>query len=97
MQDMAELIKRGFRVGKEHIVSLINTLVLAYAGASMGVFIFLSLNLQQNAQPLWVMLNSELLAEEIVRTLAGSIGLILAVPITTVLASFFALNTIKVK
>ena len=95
-QDMLTLIKKSFAIGKEHIASLINTLVLAYAGASIGVFIFLSLNLSQKSQPLWVMLNSEIIAEEIVRTLAGSMGLILAVPITTVLAAFFAKNSIKI-
>jgi len=96
-QDMLTLIKRGFRVGKEHILSLINTLVLAYAGASIAIFIFLSINLERQAYPLWVMLNSEIIAEEVVRTIAGSMGLILAVPITTVLAAFFAKNTIKIK
>lgn len=81
-----ELIRSGMRIGREHISSLVNTLVLAYAGASMPIFIFFVLNPAN--QPLWFIINSEFVAEEIVRTLAGSIGLILAVPITTVLASY---------
>lgn len=94
---METLIKKGMVVGKTHIASVVNTLVLAYAGASMGVFIFLILGVNNNVQPLWVMLNSEVFAEEIVRSLAGSIGLILAVPITTVLAAFFAKYSVKIK
>lgn len=92
-----ELFKRGMIIGREHIASLVNTLVLAYAGAAIGVFIYIHIGLQNNMQPWWVIFNSELLSEEVVRTLAGSIGLILAVPITTLLASFFTKYSIKVK
>jgi uncharacterized membrane protein len=81
-----QLVRSGLRVGSEHISSLVNTLVLAYAGAGLPLFLFLILN--PLGHPLWVILNSEIIAEEIVRTLAGSIGLVLAVPITTFLASW---------
>lgn len=91
------LFNRGMIIGREHIASLVNTLVLAYAGAAIGVFIYLSLGLSSNMQPWWVIFNSELLMEEVVRTIAGSIGLIMAVPITTILAAFFAKNEIKIK
>lgn len=90
-----ELMSRGFTVGREHITSLVNTLVLAYAGASLPLFIFFVLNPLH--QPVWVILNNEMVVEEIARTLAGSIGLILAVPITTVLAAFFAKYSLKIK
>lgn len=92
-----DLIRRGMVVGREHITSLVNTLVLAYAGAAIGVFIFIYLSLQNSNQPWWIIFNSEIIAEEIVRTLAGSFGLILAVPITTVLAAFFAKYSVKIK
>jgi uncharacterized membrane protein len=91
-----DLFRKGMRVGQTHIASVINTLVLAYAGASIGIFIYLHLGIKQDIQPLWVMLNSEVIMEEVIRTLAGSLGLILAVPITTLLAAFFAKNTIKI-
>ncbi len=81
-----ELVKSGLRIGSEHISSLVNTLVLAYAGVALPLFLFIILNPMH--QPLWAILNSELIVEEIVRTLAGSIGLILAVPITTVFAAW---------
>lgn len=81
------LFQSGLEVGKEHIVSLVNTLVLAYAGAALPVFLILILN--PNHVPLWVILNSELIMEEVVRTIAGSIGLVAAVPITAFLASKF--------
>lgn len=80
-----DLYKRGLSIGKEHITSLVNTLFLAYAGASLPVFLFFTVI--PNV-PAWVHLNSEFIAEEIVRTLVGSVGLILAVPITTLLAAY---------
>lgn len=81
-----ELYGRGIRVGREHISSLINTLVLAYAGSSFVFIIYVAgvLNL-----PLWLSLNSELVVEEIVRSLVGSMALILAVPIATMLSAYF--------
>lgn len=80
------LYKSGLSVGREHIASLINTLVLAYVGASFPLLILYS---TQRLQPLWVILNSNFIAEEIVRTLVGSSALVLAVPLTTFLAAFF--------
>lgn len=77
----------GLNIGKEHISSLVNTLVLAYAGASLPIFLTLVLN--PNHYPLWSILNDGLIIEEVVRTLAGSIGLVAAVPLTTFLASFY--------
>ncbi len=80
------LVSSGMKIGSEHIASLVNTLALAYAGAGLPLFLFIVLN--PTNQPLWLILNSELLVEEIVRTLAGSIGLILAVPLTAILAAW---------
>ncbi len=80
-----ELYKRGLSVGREHIASLVNTLVLVYAGASLPLFLILA----AYPDPLWYTMNSEFLAEEIVRTLTGSIALVLAVPITNFLAAYF--------
>lgn len=93
--EFKELVRKGMNVGREHITSLVNTLVLAYAGASIGVFIYILLGVQTGDTPLWVILNSETLIEEVVRTLAGSVGLILAVPITTILAAFLSKYSIK--
>jgi uncharacterized membrane protein len=84
---LRELYRRGMSVGREHIASLVNTLVLAYAGASLPVFLLFIIN--PNEQPLWVILNSEFIAEEMIRTLAGSFSLVLAVPIATFLAAYF--------
>jgi uncharacterized membrane protein len=75
-----ELYRRGIVIGTEHITALVNTLFLAYAGASLPLFILFTI---YNDAPLWVTLNSEFVAEEVVRTLVGSTALILAVPITT--------------
>ena len=80
-----ELYKRGLSVGREHITSLVNTLALAYIGASFPLFLYIPLN--KSEQPVWLLFNSEFLVEEIVRTLVGSTVLVLAVPITTVIAA----------
>lgn len=81
--NMKQLYTRAMRVGREHIASMINTLVLAYAGAALPLFLVFSLD----PQPFWVTLNSQFLAEEIIRSLVGSAALVLAVPITAFLAA----------
>lgn len=81
-----ELFKRGLVVGREHIASLVNTLFLAYASVSLPLLLLFS---QSSDTPLWVAVNSEFIAEEIVRTLVGSSTLILAVPISTFMAVNF--------
>jgi uncharacterized membrane protein len=80
-----ELIQRGASVGREHITSLVNTLVLAYAGAALPSLLLFTVY----ERPFWVVMNTEVIAEEIVRTLVGSIALMCAVPITTALAAYF--------
>lgn len=80
-----ELYRRGVSVGREHIASLVNTLVLAYAGASLPLFI---LFISDKNKPVWVTLNNETMATEIIRTLVGSATLVLAVPFTTLLAAY---------
>jgi len=79
-----ELYRRGTSVGREHIVSLINTLVLAYVGASFPLVLLF----RQSEQPISFVLNSHLVAEEIVRSLIGSTALIMAVPLTTALSAY---------
>ena len=78
-----ELVASGIRVGRDHIASTVNTLLLAYAGASMPLLLLFALS----DQSLEMVANSEIIAVEIVRTLCGSIGLVAAVPITTALAA----------
>lgn len=78
-----ELYGSALRIGRDHIASTVNTLVLAYAGASLPVLLLLV----ESEQPLNRLLTSELVATEIIRTLVGSIGLVASVPITTVLAA----------
>jgi len=80
------LFRHSLNIGRDHIAAMVNTLLLAYVGASMPLM--LAFMIYQ--EPLWRRLNREPIAEEIVRTLVGSIGLILAVPITGVIASLLA-------
>lgn len=84
-QSKKEVFRKALKVGIAHISSMTNTLFLAYAGASLPLLIlFLS---GQSAFADWSLaLNNEILATEIVRTLAGSVGLILAVPIANLVA-----------
>lgn len=81
-----QLYSGAASVGQEHISSLINTLFLAYAGVALPLFLLFNIN---GGTPVWTTLNSEFIAEEIVRTLVGSITLIIAVPITTLLAAYY--------
>jgi uncharacterized membrane protein len=76
------LLRSGMRIGRDHVASTVNTLVLAYAGASMPLLILFVLS----DQPISTVANGEIVATEIVRTLVGSLGLIASVPITTWLA-----------
>jgi uncharacterized membrane protein len=80
------LYRSALRIGRDHIASTVNTLVLAYAGASLPLLILLV----QSNRGLGEALTGEILAEEIVRTLVGSIGLVASVPITTALAAWVA-------
>lgn len=78
-----ELFTRAMSVGQDHISSMINTLILVYTGASLPLLL-LFIN---NPHPISEVLNYEIIADEIVRTLVGSIGLVLSVPITTYIAA----------
>lgn len=84
-----ELYKRAMDIGRDHIASMANTLILVYAGASLPLLL-LFIN---SPLPFTQVINYEIISEEIVRTLTASIGLVIAVPITTAITAFFA--TIK--
>lgn len=79
----SQLYKRSMDVGKDHIGSLVNTLILVYTGAALPFLLLIT----AEGQSFMTTINYELIAEEIVRTLTASIGLILAVPITTLIAA----------
>ena len=74
---------RAMRIGRSHIAATTNTLFMAYVGASLPALIFIIVL----AEPTLLTLNREILALQIVRTLVGSIGIILAMPLTTLLAA----------
>jgi len=78
-----DLFRSGLRIGRDHIASTVNTLLLAYAGASMPLLLFFVISEQSLAS----VANQEIVATEIVRTLVGSIGLVASVPVTTALAA----------
>ncbi len=84
-QNFKEIFKKAHEIGVSHISSMTNTLFLAYAGVSLPLLIlFLS---GQSAFSSWLqIINNEIIATEIIRTLAGSTGLILSIPISTFLA-----------
>lgn len=80
-----ELYTRALRVGRDHVGSLVNTLSLAYVGVSLPLILLLV----QAQSSLILSLNQEIVAVELIRIFVGSIGLILAVPLTTLIASFW--------
>jgi uncharacterized membrane protein len=79
----AGLVKAGMNVGKDLIGTMSNTLILAFAGSSLGMIILL----YSKSVPFHQLLNSNYIAIEITQALAASLGIILTVPITAVLAA----------
>jgi uncharacterized membrane protein len=80
-----ELYRRAMDVGRDHIASLVNTLILVYTSAALPLLLLF----QRDTTAFGTVINYEIVAEEIVRTLLASIGLILAVPITTAVTCVF--------
>ncbi|WP_245566768.1 YibE/F family protein [Jonesia quinghaiensis] len=78
-----ELFSRGMRIGRDHIASTVYTITFAYLGAALPLLLIVSLV----DQSVWVTLTAGEIAVEVVRTLVGSIGLVLAIPITTMLGA----------
>ncbi|WP_245922705.1 YibE/F family protein [Paractinoplanes atraurantiacus] len=76
------LYRAAIRVGRAHVGSAVNTIVLAYAGASLPLLLLFS----TGTQPAGDLLTGELLAQEILRSAVGTIGLVASVPLTTALA-----------
>ena len=87
-QSWRRLFGRAMRVGRDHIASVVNTLFLAYAGASLALLVLFSTGGLAAAE----LVNAEVIAEEIVKTVVGSLGLIAAVPLTTALAATLAVS-----
>lgn len=80
--------EKAMRVGQDHVAATVNTLVLAYTGASLPLLLMFTLGNGNYG----FFINSELLSEEIVRTLVGSLGLVAAVPISTLVATLLIVN-----
>jgi uncharacterized membrane protein len=85
---VAGLFRGALDVGHDHIAATVNTLVFAYAGASLPVLLIFSMG----GTAFTDAINSEAVAEEVIATLIGSIGLILSMPITTGLAALLAVR-----
>jgi uncharacterized membrane protein len=81
-----ELYRAGTRIGRAHVASAVNTIVLAYAGASLPLLLLVAIG----GRSFGDLVTSEFLAQEIVRSAVGTIGLVAAVPITTGLAALVA-------
>jgi uncharacterized membrane protein len=86
--NMRETFLRAIHIGQDHVAATVNTLVLSYTGASLPLLLVFTL-----AQGSYkYLINSEMLSEEIVRTLVGSLGLVFAVPISTLIATLIIVN-----
>ena len=82
--DRRAVVGRAMRVGRAHIAATVNTLVLAYLGASLPLLLLFALS----GESTLTILNGEIVAVEVVRALVGSIGIVAAVPITTMVAAW---------
>jgi uncharacterized membrane protein len=87
-QDFKKLYRSAMNIGQDHIAATVNTLVLAYAGAALPMLLLFSMR----SVDYRLAVNLEFIAEEIVRTLVGSLGLFASVPITTALAALIAVK-----
>jgi len=85
-QGARELYRRALSIGRDHVAATVNTLVLAYVGAALPTVLLFSVAGTSFGE----VVNNEAVAQEIVATLVGSIGLIAAVPLTTGLAAMLA-------
>jgi uncharacterized membrane protein len=81
-----DLFRHGMNVGRDHIAAMVNTLFLAYVGAALPLLLLFSVY----TEPLGTTLNRAIVAEEIVRTLVGSVGLLAGVPLTSLIAALVA-------
>ncbi len=88
-----ELFKSGVRIGKDIIGTMSNTLIYAYVGASLGLLLLFS----SFGESYLKIFNFEFMAEEIIRSIAGSIGLIGAIPLTAMFAAWFETRSKKSK
>jgi uncharacterized membrane protein len=81
-----QVFAKAMDVGRDHIASMVNTLVLVYTGAAMPLLLIFA----DNTKSFTEIINYEMIAEEIIRTLVVSIGLILAVPVVTLIATILS-------
>jgi uncharacterized membrane protein len=80
------LFRHGMTIGRDHIAAMVNTLLLAYVGAALPLVLLFSVY----TESLGITLNREIISEEIVRTLVGSLGLLAGVPLTSLIAALAA-------
>lgn len=88
-----DLISKAMNVGRDHIGSVINTLLLVYVGGALTTLLLFT----EFPRPFEVLINNEIVAIPLVVSLIGSLGLIIAVPITTIIASWIVINNKKWK
>lgn len=88
-----DLYTRAIRVGRDHVGSLVNTLALAYVGAALPLVLLYA----HSQAPMLDILNQEVVAAELLRIMVGSIGLILAVPFTSIVAAWYFSTHVVVK
>ncbi len=86
------IYKRALRIGREHVGALVNTLAIAYVGVSLPLLLMF---MTGGNGGLWATINRDLFASEIIRTMVGSIGLVLAVPITTMISTIMLVHPKK--
>jgi uncharacterized membrane protein len=80
-----ELFNSGMNIGRDIIGTMVNTLILAYTGASLTLILLFTM--QREDFPLIKIMNMEFIAAETVRSLAGLFGMVLAIPVTALIAS----------
>lgn len=88
-----DLFRAGMRIGRDHLASTVYTIAFAYAGAALPTLLLISVY----DRPFGQTVTSAEIAEEVVRTLVGSIGLVLAIPLTTAVAALLVLSARRLR
>ncbi len=87
------LFRHGMVIGRDHLAAMVNTLFLAYAGAALPLLLMFSVH----TEPMGMTINREIMAEEIVRTLVGSLGLLAGVPLTSLIAALVVQRELRTR
>lgn len=88
-----QIIFSGMSIGKDIMGTMANTLILAYIGSSLPTILLMIIY----AKPINLLIHSEYMAAEVLQAVAGSLGILFAIPVTSILSAMLYRNRVKQK